>query len=98
MLDWHLGMLEGPGGEVRERLRLADALTLSRLAAAPFVGGAARRGAQFSALVAAAGATDPLTDRSPAAAEPPAPGASSTRSPTSRSSSRPRVRPDGPAG
>jgi hypothetical protein len=31
MLDWHLGMVEGPGGERREGLTAADALTLLRL-------------------------------------------------------------------
>jgi phosphatidylglycerophosphate synthase len=37
MLDWHLGMLEGPNGERRDRLRAADALTLVRLWTVPFL-------------------------------------------------------------
>jgi hypothetical protein len=62
MLDWHLGMLEGPHGERRDRLRAADALTLSRCWLAPFVA-ATTAGAPFSTLIAAAGATDYLDGR-----------------------------------
>lgn len=37
MLEWHLGMLEGPRGEPRDRLSAPDALTLVRLWAVPFL-------------------------------------------------------------
>lgn len=57
MLEWHLGMLEGPGGEPRDHLCAADALTISRGWMAPFLA-ATTAGAPFSALIAAAGATD----------------------------------------
>jgi phosphatidylglycerophosphate synthase len=57
MLEWHLGMLEGPDGQARQRLRSADAVTLTRIGLAPFVA-ATDGGAAFSALVATAGATD----------------------------------------
>jgi phosphatidylglycerophosphate synthase len=64
MLDWHLGMVEGPGGEVRDRLSAADALTLARVSMVPFLavhGDPERRsGPAFSALLILAGATDAL--------------------------------------
>jgi phosphatidylglycerophosphate synthase len=59
MLDWHLGMLEGPAGEPHERLRPADALTMTRGWLAPFIAVSRDAGA-FSVLVAAAGASDLL--------------------------------------
>jgi phosphatidylglycerophosphate synthase len=52
LVDWHVGMLETPGGEPRP-LRAADALTLARLWAAPVV-----RRHPRPALVAAALLTD----------------------------------------
>jgi phosphatidylglycerophosphate synthase len=57
MLDWHLGMVEGPGGEVRP-LSLADALTLVRLALVPFAAAAAPSAPLFLTLLAAAATTD----------------------------------------
>lgn len=64
MLDWHLGMVEGPDGERRERLSAADALTLLRLWTVPFLavqGDLPRRSRRlFSGLIAAAGAADTL--------------------------------------
>jgi hypothetical protein len=64
MLDWHLGMLEGPAGEPRDRLRAADALTLTRIALVPFLAaqGDPEHGSAptFTALLALAGATDAL--------------------------------------
>jgi len=62
MLDWHLGMVEGPGGQRRERLSLADALTLGRLALVPLVAAPARRPV-WSVVVAAGGASDVLDGR-----------------------------------
>jgi hypothetical protein len=62
MLDWHLGMVEGAHGEPRGRLGGADALTLLRLALAPFVA-SATTGLPFAALIATAGATDILDGR-----------------------------------
>jgi phosphatidylglycerophosphate synthase len=64
MLDWHLGMFEGPAGERRERLGAADALTLLRLWSIPLL--AAQRdpgagsGPAFAALIASAAASDAL--------------------------------------
>lgn len=59
MLDWHLGMLEGPAGERRERLSRADALTLTRIAIVPFVAvQRASDGSAFAALLAVAASTD----------------------------------------
>lgn len=64
MLDWHLGMVEGPDGEPRERLSAADALTLLRLWSISLL--AAQRdpvtgsGPTFAALIAAAAASDAL--------------------------------------
>lgn len=62
MLDWHLGMLEGPAGEPREHLSAADALTLTRLGLVPFVAVADGK-ALFTTLVAGAGITDLLDGR-----------------------------------
>jgi phosphatidylglycerophosphate synthase len=67
MLDWHLGMLEGPDGERRDRLRAADALSLARAELAPFVAAAGvdapRSRAAFSALIATGAVTDLLDGR-----------------------------------
>jgi phosphatidylglycerophosphate synthase len=63
MLDWHLGMVQGLEGETRERLSVADALTLSRAAAAPFVAAAPRDTSLYLALLAFAGLTDLLDGR-----------------------------------
>ncbi|MGI8862901.1 MAG: CDP-alcohol phosphatidyltransferase family protein [Solirubrobacteraceae bacterium] len=60
MLDWHLGMVEGIDGEPREKLSAADALTLSRAAAAPFAGSAPPDTSLYLALLAFAGLTDLL--------------------------------------
>jgi CDP-diacylglycerol---glycerol-3-phosphate 3-phosphatidyltransferase len=64
MLDWHLGMVEGPAGEDRERLGAADALTLMRLWSVPLLAaqGEARNGsaAAFTTLIACAATTDAL--------------------------------------
>lgn len=59
MLDWHLGMVEGPWGERRGRLSPADALTLARLALVPFAATPAGR-ARWATMVAAAAASDGL--------------------------------------
>ena len=59
MLDWHLGMVEGPAGESRERLSAADGLTLVRVGLVPFI--AAQRAsdqATFAVLMTAAASTD----------------------------------------
>jgi phosphatidylglycerophosphate synthase len=64
MLDWHLGMVEGPNGEPRDRLSAADAVTLSRIALVPFL--AAQGDPEqasvptYTALLALAGASDAL--------------------------------------
>ncbi|MGH2859873.1 MAG: CDP-alcohol phosphatidyltransferase family protein [Solirubrobacteraceae bacterium] len=60
MLDWHLGMLEGPTGEVRDALSSADALTLTRAALAPFAAAAPPDRTWFILLLGVAGATDLL--------------------------------------
>lgn len=64
MLDWHLGMVEGPAGEKRARLGAADALTLLRLWSVPLLaaqGAPGRRSrAMFSSLIASAAASDAL--------------------------------------
>ena len=64
MLEWHLGMVEGPGGGPRERLTAADALTLQRLWSVPLLAaqGDPRRGSgpAFTALIASAAASDAL--------------------------------------
>jgi phosphatidylglycerophosphate synthase len=64
MLDWHLGMLEGPAGEQRDRLGAANAVTLARVGLVPFVSattcGSGRDRAAFSTLIAAAALTDTL--------------------------------------
>lgn len=54
MLDWHLGMVEGPGGEHSERLSPADAITLSRLALVPIAAAPAGRGGWGAAVGVAA--------------------------------------------
>jgi phosphatidylglycerophosphate synthase len=59
MLEWHLGMLEGPAGERRDRLTAADALTLQRIWSVPFLA-AQRAGRPFAVLLIAAGASDVL--------------------------------------
>lgn len=59
MLDWHLGMVEGPRGEYRARLCTADALTLARLALVPFAATPAGR-ARWAAIVAAGATSDGL--------------------------------------
>ncbi len=63
MLDWHLGMVEGLDGAPREKLAVADALTLSRAAVAPFAACAPPDAVVFLALLAFAGATDLLDGR-----------------------------------
>ena len=57
MLEWHLGMVEGPAGERRLRLGPGDALTLARAGMVPFVATPAGR-SSWIATVAAAAATD----------------------------------------
>lgn len=59
MLDWHLGMVEGPTGEYRESLSGADALTLARLWTVPILA-AAREPETFTALIVAMALTDTL--------------------------------------
>ncbi|MDQ6777502.1 MAG: CDP-alcohol phosphatidyltransferase family protein [Actinomycetota bacterium] len=63
MLDWHLGMVEGIDGQPREKLSLADALTLSRAAAAPFAASAPPDTPLYLTLLAFAGVTDLLDGR-----------------------------------
>lgn len=63
MVDWHLGMVQGLDGAPRERLSVADALTLSRAALAPFAGCAAPDAVWFLALLGFAGTTDLLDGR-----------------------------------
>jgi phosphatidylglycerophosphate synthase len=64
MLDWHLGMVEGPAGENRDRLSTADALTLTRISLVPFLaaqGDPERASARtFTVLLVLAGASDAL--------------------------------------
>jgi phosphatidylglycerophosphate synthase len=64
MLDWHLGMVEGPAGEDRGRLSAADALTLLRLWSVPLLAAqddpATRSRPMFTALIASAAASDAL--------------------------------------
>ncbi len=57
MVDWHLGMVEGPRGERRPRLSEADALTLTRFWLVPLAARPASR-TSFAALVAAAAVSD----------------------------------------
>jgi phosphatidylglycerophosphate synthase len=59
MLDWHLGMVEGPAGEGRQDLSSADALTLTRLWMVPLLASAQEQLA-FTSLIAIAGLTDTL--------------------------------------
>lgn len=67
LLRWHLGMVEGPRGEPRERLEAADALALGRVWLAPRLAGATES-RTFLALLALANASDaidgPLARRS----------------------------------
>jgi phosphatidylglycerophosphate synthase len=63
MLDWHLGMVEGIDGQPREKLSLADALTLSRAAAAPFAASAPPDTPLYLTLLAFAGVTDLMDGR-----------------------------------
>ena len=63
MLDWHLGMVEGIDGQPREKLSFADALTLSRAAAAPFAASAPPDTALYLSLLAFASVTDLLDGR-----------------------------------
>ena len=58
MLDWHIGMVEGPEGEPRERLSPADALTLARLWLVPLLSAAESERGLFMGLVAFGGASD----------------------------------------
>jgi phosphatidylglycerophosphate synthase len=64
MLEWHIGMVEGPDGEQRERLTGADALTLLRLWSVPLLAAqcdpAQASGPAFTALIASAAASDAL--------------------------------------
>lgn len=59
MLDWHLGMVQGPAAEGRNRLSPADAVTLARLWVVPFLAGAAQP-RSFTALILGAALTDTL--------------------------------------
>lgn len=59
MLDWHLGMVEGDAGELRESLSGADALTMTRLWMLPFLA-ASREPQTFTSLILAAAFTDTL--------------------------------------
>ncbi len=61
MLDWHLGMVEGHGGDPREQLSAADALTLTRATIAPFAY-AAPADTQLYLVLLAAGAVTDLVD------------------------------------
>lgn len=63
MVDWHLGMVQGIDGAPRERLSVADALTLSRAAVAPFAACAPPDAGLFLALLGFAGVTDLLDGR-----------------------------------
>ncbi len=63
MLDWHLGMIEGLGGEPRAALSAADALTLARGALAPFAAAAPPSAPLFLSLLAFGGASDLLDGR-----------------------------------
>jgi phosphatidylglycerophosphate synthase len=63
MLDWHLGMVQEIDGRPREKLSLADALTLSRAAAAPFAASAPPDTLLYLTLLAFAGVTDLLDGR-----------------------------------
>ena len=58
MLDWHLGMVEGPAGERRERLSAADAVTLARFWLVPLLSACAGRRRQFLAVLAIGSASD----------------------------------------
>jgi phosphatidylglycerophosphate synthase len=58
MLRWHLGMVEGPKGERRERLSPADALTLARLWLVPRVWSASGNPRLFALLLALGSASD----------------------------------------
>lgn len=64
MLEWHLGMVEGPRGEQRDRLGAADALTLLRLWSVPLLAAqnepTTGSRAAFALLIASAAATDAL--------------------------------------
>ncbi|WP_249010525.1 CDP-alcohol phosphatidyltransferase family protein [Conexibacter sp. DBS9H8] len=59
MLDWHLGMVQGPAGECRDRLSPADAVTLTRLWGVPFLEGADEPNS-FTVLILGAALTDTL--------------------------------------
>lgn len=67
LLRWHIGMVEGPRGEPRERLGAADALALARVWTAPRLVRASEPRA-FLALLTAVGVADavdgPLARRS----------------------------------
>ena len=64
MLEWHLGMVEGPDGENRERLSVADALTLLRLWSVPLLAAqgdpASKSRPMFTTLIASAAVSDTL--------------------------------------
>lgn len=57
MLESHIGMVEGPGGEPRARLSGADALTLLRLGLVPHAAAPADR-TRWAATIIAAAASD----------------------------------------
>lgn len=61
MLHWHLGMVEGPGGERRRSLGAADALTLLRLWLVPVVVASDPRALAW--LTSLGGASDLLDGR-----------------------------------
>jgi phosphatidylglycerophosphate synthase len=58
MLDWHLGMAEGGDGQPRERLSLADAVTLARFWLVPAVPAVARSSTGLPMVIAIGGTTD----------------------------------------
>jgi phosphatidylglycerophosphate synthase len=60
MLRWHLGMVEGPAGEPRDRLSAADAASLARLWLAPRLLRAGHDPRSFAFLVLLATTSDAL--------------------------------------
>lgn len=62
MVDWHLGMVEGPQGEPRGRLTAADALTLARFWLTPLAASPSTR-SSFASLVGAGAVSDVMDGR-----------------------------------
>lgn len=60
MLDWHLGMVEGPLGEPRTSLSAADALSVTRIWLAPRIGRCGDRRAAYACALALGTASDLL--------------------------------------